>query len=451
MKEKTVLLMGLLALFLLASCEKEEAYGVADPLGDALETALLEQAGGRGLDFYRLPSSTSLHEIPQDPLNPLTPEKVALGKMLFHEAGLAMAPKNDRSMGTYSCASCHFAAAGFQAGRHQGIGEGGEGFGIRGEGRQAAAAYDAADLDVQPIRSPSALNSAYQEVMLWNGQFGATGPNAGTAYAWRAGTPIAVNHLGFQGLESQAIAGIDVHRLLPDRETLESLGYKELFDQAFPERPEAERYNKITAGLAMAAYERTLLANEAPFQQWLRGDQFALSELEKKGALLFFTKAECSSCHTGPALNSMEFYALGLKNLSDCPEEVFMAPADSPANLGRGGFTGRAEDAHKFKVPQLYNLKTSPFYGHGASFRSIREVVAYKNRGVAENPAVPASQLAEGFHPLGLTEEEIDAITAFVENALHDRNLKRYEPDAVLSGMCFPNNDGQSRLDMGCE
>ncbi|MCB0613097.1 MAG: hypothetical protein KDC75_07310, partial [Phaeodactylibacter sp.] len=67
MKEKTVLLMGLLALFLLASCGKEEAYGVADPLGDALETALLEQAGSRGLDFYRLPSSTSLHEIPQDP------------------------------------------------------------------------------------------------------------------------------------------------------------------------------------------------------------------------------------------------------------------------------------------------------------------------------------------------------------------------------------------------
>ena len=451
MKEKTVLLMGLLALFLLASCGKEEAYGVADPLGDALETALLEQAGSRGLDFYRLPSSTSLHEIPQDPLNPLTPEKVALGKMLFHEAGLAMAPKNDRSMGTYSCASCHFAAAGFQAGRHQGIGEGGEGFGIRGEGRQAAAAYDAADLDVQPIRSPSALNSAYQEVMLWNGQFGATGPNAGTAYAWRAGTPIAVNHLGFQGLESQAIAGIDVHRLLPDRETLESLGYKELFDQAFPERPEAERYNKITAGLAMAAYERTLLANEAPFQQWLRGDQFALSELEKKGALLFFTKAECSSCHTGPALNNMDFYALGMKSLSDCPEEVFQAPADSPANLGRGGFTGRPEDAYKFKTPQLYNLKNSPFYGHGASFRSIREVVAYKNRGVGENPAVPASQLAEGFHPLGLADEEIDAITAFLEHALRDRNLKRFEPDAVFSGLCFPNNDGQSRQDMGCD
>ncbi|MCB0568803.1 MAG: cytochrome-c peroxidase [Phaeodactylibacter sp.] len=398
-----------------------------------------------------MPASDDLGRIPQDPHNPLTPQKVALGQLLYHETGIAQNPEMEMGRSTYSCSSCHFASAGFQAGRFQGMGEGGEGFGANGEGRRRAGDYPEGMLDVQPVRTPTAMNGAYQVAMLWNGQFGAQGINANTQEAWTAGTPKENNNLGYQGLETQAIAGLSVHRLVCDKDLIESLGYKELFDQAFPDWPEETRYSKETGGLAIAAYERTLLANQAPFQRWLKGEKDAMNEVEKQGAILFFGKAECVKCHTGPALNSMAFYALGFYNLNDCPEETFKTGPTVVENLGRGGFTGKAEDNYKFKVPQLYNMKDSPFFGHGASLRKLRDVVAYKNAAIPENPAVPQAQLPAAFHPLGLTEQEVDAITAFLQDALYDPGLIRYQPTSLPSGLCFPNNDPLSRQDLGCE
>lgn len=175
-----------------------------------------------------------------------------------------------------------------------------------------------------------------------------------------------------------------------------------------------------------------------------------MSEQETFGAILFFGKAACGNCHSGPAFNSVDFYAYGMLDLDSCPEPVHHVSAEDKAHLGRGSFTQRAEDMYKFKVPQLYNLKDSPFYGHGSSFNSIRQVVAYKNAAIAENPRVPQEQLSSFFQPLSLTDEEMDAITVFLENALYDPNLKRYEPSSLPSGLCFPNNDVQSRIDLGC-
>ena len=76
--------------------------------------------------------------------------------------------------------------------------------------------------------------------------------------------------------------------------------------------------------------------------------------------------------------------------------------------------------------------------------------VAYKNEGVKDNPRVPDGQLAPQFEPLGLSEAEIDAIAAFLETGLYDSNLTRYEPSSLPSGNCFPNNDSQSKADLGC-
>ena len=78
-------------------------------------------------------------------------------------------------------------------------------------------------------------------------------------------------------------------------------------------------------------------------------------------------------------------------------------------------------------------------------------MVAYKNPGVAENPEVPKGQLAADFRPLGLTDQEIDQITFFLERSLRDPELLRYQPAAVLSGQCFPVNDPDGRVDLGCE
>ena len=145
--------------------------------------------------------------------------------------------------------------------------------------------------------------------------------------------------------------------------------YVKLFDQAFP--GEMDPLNRENAGLAIAAYERTLLSNQAPFQRWLDGDLTAMTDAEKRGAVLFFGKAGCVDCHNGPALSSMTFYALGMNNL-DGPGVYGDGPAAAEgANLGRASFTGNPADEYKFKTPQLYNLTDSPFYGHGGNFRSV--------------------------------------------------------------------------------
>lgn len=433
-------------MLLFAACQADDTTH----LDETLDRLIREAAPSEGKNAFLLPNSSALSDIPADPNNPLTSEKVILGQLLYHETGLALNPTHSEGQGTYSCASCHFAQAGFQAGRFQGIGDGGFGIGLQGEGRMNMTFYMPNELDVQPIRTPSVLNTAYQELMLWNGQFGAGGANVGTEAQWTAGTPKATNHLGYQGLETQAIAGLEVHRLVIDLDFLEEAGYIPYFDDAFPDRDAEERYTRETAGLAIAAYERTVLANQAPFQQYLQGNRNAMNDMEKRGAILFFGEAACVDCHSGPNLADMNFYALGMSDLHECPEDIFQASADSEANLGRGGFTQVEADRYQFKTPQLYNLSDSPFYGHGSSLRSIRDVVAYKNEAVRENLAVPSDRLSPLFQPLHLSEDEIDDLTAFLTHSLYDPNLQRYVPESILSGQCFPNNDEQSREDLGC-
>lgn len=422
-----------------------------DKLDNELEEAMNTASNGSGKYYYLLPESDDFSSIPQDPNNPLNTDKVALGKLLYHETGLALNPKLAQGEYTYSCGSCHHAAAGFQAGIRQGIGEGGKGYGARGEGRVPDPTYPVDSLDVQPIRSPSAMNAAWQEAMLWNGQFGATGVNSGTQASWTAGTPVEDNFLGYEGVETQAIAGLKVHRMIIDSAWMANDPIcGPLFTNAFSDRSPSERITRETAGLAIAAYERTLIANEAPFQDYIRGNTEALTDQQKEGATLFFGKAGCATCHNGPALNSMTFHALGMNDLDGPGLYGLTGAGAESAKLGRGGFTGNAADEYKFKVPQLYNLKDSPFYGHGGNFTSVREVVEYFNAGVAQNSNVPAGQLSSFFVPLGLSDDEVTAITDFIENGLYDPNLARYEPSSVPSGLCFPNNDAQSRIDRGC-
>lgn len=436
------------SLTVFISCQKDNDQTTNAQLWSLLESA----SNGKGVSYFKLPDGKSLADYPQDPKNPITLEKIELGRMLFHETCFGLIPQKIESRMTYSCASCHQVDAGFQAGIAQGIGEGGLGFGIRGEKRTLNPTYPKANVDVQPIRSPTIINAAFQELMLWNGQFGAVGKNLGTEGAWAVGTPKEKNKLGFQGVETQAIAGQDVHRLKADKTFFSQIPYYSmLFNMAYSTLPEADRITQVNAGLAIAAYERTVVANQAPFQRWLRGDMTAMSEPEKEGAMLFFGKAGCAKCHTGPALNSMEFYGLGMNDLLEGSYGAINSDATKPEHKGRGGFTGKTEDMYKFKVPQLYNLKGINFLGHGAQFGSVKEVLAYKNKAQASNATVPKSQLANEFTPLNLSDDELEKLRIFIEEALFDPNLQRYVPKGLPSGFCFPNNDANSKADKGCQ
>ncbi len=439
----------MVAVAFLFACKKDKV----DISLDLKLTEKLEFASPSGSkDSYIMPESNDYANLPnQDAKNPVTAAKVELGKMLFFETGIGLDAKYPVSKSTYSCSSCHVPSMSFTAGRFQGVADGAVGFGDHGEARVKNPEYGGSEVDAQGARPLPTINLTYVTNALWAGGFGSFGTNVGTENVWNQDTLLAINHKGFEGLEANNQRALVVHRQVINKNVTDSLGYTAMFDEAFPDIPAEERYSLKTGAFAIAAYFRTILTNQAPFQRWLKGDEKAMTEQQKRGAILFFDKAGCKNCHNSPSLNAMRYEAVGVNNLFQSPYDVFRTDASDLRNFGRGGFTKREEDMHKYKVPQLYNLKHVGFYFHGASKTSLRQVVEYFNDGIPENPQVPASQISSKFHPLGLTKSEVEDLTEFLENGLYDPYIERFAPKAVMSGNCFPNNDPQSRRDMGCQ
>lgn len=436
------------------------------------------------------------NSIPEDPANPISEAKVELGKALFFDTATAITPQDERMRHTYSCAACHTPAAGFSVKSRQAIAEGGRGFGEGGEERKPVD--DALFWDVQPVRSLSILNVAYQRNTLGSGVFGAAGANAPILRTARDTgqvilAPFAFNFLGLEGVETQAIAAQFTHGLMhasPDADitsrNVEILArspirnfahiekYQDLYEAAFPEfAGQPELISAKTTGLAIAAYERTVIANEAPFQRYLRGDLGALSPKEIRGMNTFFNpnKGNCVSCHSGPAFGADRFYAIGFKDfdprkglilpgqkdengqvsfvtattMDSLPESAIQSALRSAA-LGRGLVPGQDQQARKFRVPQLYNLADAGFYGHGGSFRSLEKLVRYKIKRQSENPDIDESHLAPEFQsPMEpLSNDEIAALVEFLKTSLRDPNLIRYaqrstQIDGITSTLVVPS------------
>ena len=435
-----VLLAGALAFG--CSSHVDDAGG-DDSLNHAeLDVLLTEQItldGQRRLQNFMLPDSDDFAAIPQDPRNPLTVDKVALGRWLFHAAALSQSPSHPQNAGTYSCANCHHAAAGFDAGAARSSGEGGIGWGTRGEARRPDPSMPRPDVDSPGLKSQTILNKAYQRLLMYSGAAGNGGDNEGLDDRWVFHPDAGANHLGYLGMESQAIGALSKHRLFePDAASQlirSHSGYASLWQSVWAD----DSVTTERIGLSMAAYERTVMANKSPFQRWLKGESGAMTLAEKRGALVFFSdESECTACHTGPALSSMAFYALGMPDMPGAPTDP-----------GRAGLTGEESDRFTYKVPQLYNLTDAGFMGHGSSFRSMREVIDYYVEGV---PAVslPLDRFPDQFRPLDLTDQEIDDLIAFLESALRDPDLMRYQPGSVPSGSCIPANDPLARQQLGC-
>lgn len=437
----------LLLVLLLQSCTKDQTSDTLE-YDTKLRNYLSDASETGHYDYYELPSANDIDNIPQDPKNPLTRAKIELGRQMFYDTGLAMDAIKESGLGTYSCASCHLPTAGFRPGTAQGVADGGVGFGFNGDGRVKSREYEESEIDVQSARPLSLVNVAFVSNTMWNGQFGSTEVNIGTEDVWDMREDTELNRLGLTGIETTNIDGLRVHRITINKDLLDQYGYTTMFDDAFPEVGPTERYTRFQASLAISAYIRTILSDEAPFQQWLKGDNNAMSLNEKKGGILFFGKARCSNCHFRPNLGSLEFHALGVKDMYQSPS--FNTAESDRRNLGRGGFTLNEEDNFKFKVPQLYNLDDAPFFFHGSSKRTLEEVMEYKIDAESENPNVTTENLSTKFLPLNLSEEERDQLLLFLKTSLKDPNLDRHAPSEVLSGNCFPNNDFQSRLDLGC-
>lgn len=183
----------------------------------------------QGLNYFILPDASEPEKIPADPQNPLTPEKVRLGQLLFHETALTINPLYPKHWQQGSCATCHFAQAGFRANLPLGLGVGGLGW---NKSRYPDPDISYGEVDKQKLLTPSLLNSAYQDVMLWNGRAGSVGLNAQEPLIQE----LEINKYKFHGLETQAIDGMSVHKMgTAAIATIDE--YQELFAKAFPDRP----------------------------------------------------------------------------------------------------------------------------------------------------------------------------------------------------------------------
>ena len=441
------IILGLFIVTVIIGCT-EDTVDLSAELDYRLDNAIKKYSPSGESDFYILPDGSNLSQIPQDAKNSLSRAKVGLGQFLFFETAFALDAIHNSNEYTYSCATCHIPDKGFRPDNVQGIADGGKGF---AENRQMDPSYNEEELDVQEARPLNLINVAFVKNTAWNGQFGGGGINIDTEDVWANAISTRRNYLGYDGLETQNIQGVTTHRMDFELSHLESLGYKELFDNAFPEYTPANRYGKITASLAISAYLRTVISNRAPFQDWLKGDTNAMSDEEKRGALLFFGKANCNRCHYNQNLGSLEFHALGVNDMDMHPLSVKANNPVAKRNLGRGGFTGKEEDLYKYKVPGIYNIGDSEFFFHGSSARTLEEVIDYKNLAIKENSRIPDESMSSKFSPLNLTDVEKTELISFIENSLRDPDMTRYQPESVKSGYCFPNNDEASKAYLNCQ
>jgi cytochrome c peroxidase len=218
----------------------------ANPLGSNARAALT--------DFQR-PQKT-----PASKSNPTTPEKVALGQMLFFDPRIS-------GSGAISCATCHNPALGWSDAMPTGLGHMG--------GRLKR-------------HTPTILNVAYGEPYFWDGR-------AATLEEQAKG-PLT------SAAEMNMPADVAVSRIqsIP--------GYVTAFSYAFP----GKSISIDTIAAALASYERTVVSASAPFDKWVAGDESAISQAAKRGFELFSGKANCAVCHAGWRMTDDGFHDIGV-------------------------------------------------------------------------------------------------------------------------------------------
>jgi cytochrome c peroxidase len=277
--------------------------------------------------------------------NATTAERVELGRALFFDPRLS-------GSNWISCATCHNPGLGWADGLPTGIGNG---------------------MESLPRSTPTVLNTAYNKFQFWDG---------------RART-----------LEEQALAPIveagemhqDIGMLVEELAAI--AGYVGLFEQAYP----AEGITESTISRAIAAYERTLITTDAPFDLWVGGDETAIDDAAKRGFELFEGKARCAVCHHGFNFQDDGFHNIGLTSKGE-PDPGRYAVRPIAAVMGA------------FKTPTLRELARTAPYMHDGSYVTLRAVLEHYNRGgdVLEG-------LSPQMRPLDLTADEIDDLLAFLD------------------------------------
>ena len=287
-----------------------------------------------------LPPGFPYPKVPAD--NPMTGEKVELGRYLFYDKRLSL-------NGTQSCGTCHRQDKAFSDGRAQGLGSTGE---------------------LHPRGPMSLTNVAYSPVLTW------ANPNM-RRLEQQALVPLFGENpveLGFVGKEDLLIA-----RLKSESR------YQKLFADAFPGVANPVTVANVTK--AIASFERILLSGDSPYDAYRRGDNpNGISVAAKRGEALFFSEQlECFHCHggfnftgtvdyLGKGIAEVEFHNTGLYNVAG----RFSYPQP---NLGLYDFTQQEDDIGKFKAPTLRNIAVTAPYMHDGSVATLEDAIAHYKAG----------------------------------------------------------------------
>lgn len=364
----------------------DDAGGNTPTTATSADTSTSSTSTG-GVPFdWGLPPGYPKPKVPED--NPMTQEKVALGRHLFYDKRLS---ENQ----TFSCASCHDQKLAFTDGRAQAVGSTGQ---------------------VHPRGSMSVVNTGYLTALTWANPLQ-------TDLAQQALVPMFGEdpvELGMAGKEDELFA-----RLAAEPR------YADLFPAAFPDeasRQGEEMISLYTITRAIAAFQRSILSYRTPYDQMIYGGQDVLSAAAKRGKDLFFSEGlECFHCHGGFNLSDsvshegtqiveVMFHNTGLYNIGG-------TGAYPEGNTGVREVTGNDADMGRFRAPSLRNVALTAPYMHDGSIATLSEVLdhyAAGGRTIESGPFAGdgslnryKSELILGFT---ITEAEKADVIAFLES-----------------------------------
>jgi cytochrome c peroxidase len=147
-------------------------------------------------------------------------------------------------------------------------------------------------------------------------------------------------------------------------------GYDTLFAAAYPGVPPSEIGITETANAVAAFIGTTWATRDAPFDRYLRGDTTALGPTELRGAILFFGRARCGTCHRGPLLTDQQFHNTGIPVLGP-------GLLGGGKDIGRAAVTGMAGDRYRFRTPPLRNVSLTAPYMHNGTYQDLQSVVRH--------------------------------------------------------------------------
>lgn len=370
--------------------------------------------GNNGMDTNILDDRGLPQNVVSPANNPLTAAKIELGRLLFWDPILS----GEQDI---ACASCHHPEFGYADGRRLPIGVGGVGLG--------PARRDAVNDDIGLVQrnSPTIVNTAFNGI----NEQGNVNPNQAPMF-WdnRANsleTQALLPLLSFEEMRGHAFGEDEALDVIVAR--INSISaYREQFSQVFGTN---NPVNSMNIGKAIAAFERSIVANDSPFDRYARGEEDALTPQQIRG-LNRFDAVGCADCHSGPMFSDFDLHILAV------PDSPLLDFSDTGAN-----------NRYQFRTPSLRNLNTTGPYFHNGVAGSLTAVLNFYrtiqgNDGngpgnLNPNPNVPRNQIDQDARNLRLNNNDVQAIVSFLES-LNDENFDRQIPATVPSGLPVGGN-----------